>query len=290
MDEAEDLLARWHETFQIGDLEPLGIEVDLSETLDDMATTFRGRLDLVADWKGTLVITDWKSNRWMPSSLSNTAQLASYAWLACEHWPEYADSNVLLRQWFVRWGRPLELQISPVGRSNVRETLSRFAREIREADAEREWPACPCEQCSWCGLTCPLSAELIRPPQTDAAAELLAGKATALDSQAGLAKALLRDWVAAHGPVTALGREWHMGQSEKLVAALTAREAVERYGDAAWAALSVDAKKLAKATQDEAAVRTEIGSARFTSHKSDAGGGPDMPPGATRTTTEGSEA
>jgi len=265
---AEDLLARWQATYDLGDYEPLGIEMWAEAVLDDMSL-FIGRLDLVADWHGTLVVVDWKTNRYMPRSLS-PSQLASYAWLACEAFPEYAGGNVLLVQWYVRQGRPLEVQITPQGRANVLAELTAFSETLADADDERDWPAAGCEQCSYCALKCPLGDALIRPPQGDWEAEELAGTVTALEQQTGKAKAALRKWIEHKGAVTGGGRTFAITQGESPVADATARQVIEKLGDKGWPALRVDPRKLGGMVDEGTLWHVESTSARMAGHKAEA--------------------
>lgn len=265
--EAADLLARWQATFDLGDYEPLGIEMWAEAVLDNMSL-FVGRLDLVADWHGTLVVVDWKTNRYMPSRLT-PSQLASYAWLACEQFPEYAGGNVLLVQWYVRQGRPLEVQITPQGRANVVAELTAFSDTLADADDERDWPAAGCEQCSYCSLKCPLGDALIRPPIAPWAAEELAGMVTALEQQTGQAKAALRKWLERYGAVTGGGRTYAITQGEAPVADATPRQVIEKLADKGWGALKVDAKKLGGMCDEGTLWHVESSPARMTGRKAE---------------------
>jgi len=269
MDAAEDLLAQWVDTFEPGGMDPIGIEVRAEGILDDL-TPFRGYLDLACDWQGMLVITDWKSSRWMPPRLANEPQLGSYAWLAAEKWPEYADGDILLRQFYVRFGRYLEAKISPVGRRNVYWTLSEFAKRLNGADTTVEWAAQPCDQCAYCSLRCPLGNALVRPPQTAEDARTLAAQAFALGEQYGVARDALKTWCSAHGDVTAAGRTWSIQQTEKPSCPLSAQQVWERYheqmGDDVWKYLSVTGA-LFKTPPDGLEIGTRMGEARFSSRK-----------------------
>ena len=269
---AEDLFAQWFDSFDMGGMDPIGIEVRAEGLLNDL-TPFRGYLDLACDWQGMLVITDWKSSRWMPSSLDNDPQLGSYAWLASEKWPEYADRDILLRQYYVRFGRYLEAKITRVGRSNVYYTLSRFAERLKAADATTEWPAQPCDQCAYCILWCPLGGKVLRPPQLQIDAQLLAAQAFALGEQYGVARDALKVWCSAHGEVTAAGRTWGIQQSEKPSCPVNARELWDRYheqlGDDIWSYLSVTGAVL-KNPPAGLEIGTRMGEARFSNRKAKA--------------------
>jgi hypothetical protein len=265
MDEAEDLFSRWMDEFQSGGLTALGIEVACEAVLDDL-TAFRGHIDYACDWQGMLVLYDWKTSRHMPTSLASDPQLASYAWLACEKWPEYAEGDVLLRQFYARFGRYLELKISPVGRRNVAYTLSRFAERLNAADPKAEWPASPCDQCAWCSLVCPLGWSTLRPPQTDEDAEKLAGQLYALECQHAAARDALRAWCDEHGPVEGAGRVYSINQGEKAYCPLSARDLFERYGETALDWL-VPGKALVDSPPDGLELRTKAMPARFSSKK-----------------------
>jgi len=265
MDEAENLFAVWVEKFDMAGMDPIGVEVRAEALLDDM-TPFRGYLDLACEWQGTLVIYDWKTSWHMPSSLGDDPQLATYAWLGIEKWPEYAGTDVLLRQYYARFGRYVEAQISPAGVSNVAFTLSRFAERLKAADASVAWPANPCEQCGFCRLTCPLVREIVRPPQDAQGAENLAGLASALSDQYDAARDALKVWCDEHGAVSAAGHTWSFVQNEQRYCPLTARQLYERFGDEAWALLEVGSVAV-KHPPEGLELATRLGRATFTSHK-----------------------
>ena len=266
MDEAEDLVARWQDTFDLQGMTPIGIEVRAEALLDDL-TPFVGYLDLALDWQGTLVIYDWKFSYHMPSSLGNDPQLASYAWLGVQKWPDYDGTTVLLRQCYPRFGgRYIEAQISPVGIRNAAYTLSRFAERLKAADASVDWPAKPCSQCGFCRLTCPLAQELVRPPQDAQAAQKLAGQAHCLSNQYGVAREALAEWCNEHGPVTAAGRTWDYVQNEQTYCPLSPRELYERYGEDALDMLEVS-RKVAKKPPEGLELETRMGRATFKDKK-----------------------
>jgi len=269
MDDAANLFDQWFDTFEMAGMDPIGIEVRAEGILDDL-TPFKGYLDLACDWQGMLVIMDWKSSRWMPSGLDNEPQLASYAWLAGEKWPEYVEGNILLRQFYVRFGRYLEAKISPVGRRNVYWTLSRFAERLKSANASQEWEARPCDQCVYCSLRCPLGGRVVRPPQTTEDAESLAAQAFALGEQYSVARDALKAWCSTHGEVTAAGRTWGIQQSEKPRCPMNAQELWERYhtelGGGIWKYLSVSGAAV-KSPPEGLKLGTRMGQAGFTSRK-----------------------
>jgi len=268
--EAADLFAEWQMQEPLQGMTVLAIEWPVEIELPDM-TMFRGRLDVVCDWHEMLVVYDWKSSRHMPSSLGNDPQLATYALLADREFGMGRAEGVLVRQYFTRFGRHLEAQVSSVGRSNVYCTLAEFAQRLGNADETVEWPAQPCESCTFCSLTCPLPPVVTRPPQLAADATLLAERAIMLDAQASAAKAALRAWCKEHGPVTAAGRIFQIHQSMQEKCGLSPRELVERFGDAAWGWLGVDHKRVGKGTPEDAGVMVqEPGRQTFTSRKADA--------------------
>ncbi len=268
-DEAANMFADWQLADPLAGMRVLAIEWPIEIEFADL-TCFRGRLDVVCEWQDTLVIYDWKSARYMPASLGNSPQMPTYALLADhEFGMGYAD-EVLVRQYYTRYNRYLEAQVSSIGRSNVYTTLAHFAQELAAADDSQDWPARPCESCVYCALDCPLPPVVVKPPQSAAQATQQAGRAIALESQAGASKAALRPWCDEHGPVTAAGRTFQINQPVKQVSSLGPRELVERFGDKAWDWLGVDHKRVGRSTAEDARVMVEeVGRQSFTSRKAD---------------------
>jgi len=267
MTEAADMFADWQLQDPLAGMTVLAIEWPIEIELPDMSM-FRGRLDVICEWHDMLVVWDWKSSRHMPASLGNDPQLATYALLAGhEAGLDHAD-EVLVRQYYTRFGRHLEAQVSSAGRSNVYATLAEFAQRLSDADPDVEWPAYPCESCTYCALTCPLPLAVIKPPQTVDDATWLAERAVALEAQASASKSALRAWCAQHGPITGAGRTFELHQSMQETCGLSPRELVERFGEAAWDWLTPDHKRIGKATPEDAGVMTkEPGQQSFTSRK-----------------------
>ena len=264
MAESADLFAEWQTSFETGDMEPLGIEVRAEAALDDM-TPFRGYLDLVCEWKGMLVIYDWKSGWQMPAALGDDPQLVSYAWLATERW---GARPVLIRQYYVRYGRYVEMQVGPSAISNARITLGEFATRLRAADTEAEWPAQPGPHCAYCRTLCPLEWMAAVAPRQYQEARALAQRVHALGVKYGEAKDALKSWCEVHGDISAAGRTWGLACSEAEKAVLSPQELVARYGEAGWALLKVK-DKIPKGRPDGLETVTKFGNPTFRERKAD---------------------
>ncbi len=277
MAEAEDLVANWYMQDPLAGMTVLAIEWPIEIEFADLST-FRGRLDVVCEWQDMLVIYDWKSSRYMPQLLVYDAQMPTYALLADHEFGMGYSDTVLVRQHYTRFGRHLEAQVSGVGRSNVYATLAHFARELAAADDSVDWPARPCEACTYCALVCPLPLAIVKPPQNAAEATFLAERAVALESQSGAALAALRAWCKEHGAVTGAGRTWELHQSMQEKCGLSPRELVENFGDVAWDWLTPDHKRVGKSAPRGAGVQVmseEPGRQTFTSRKAEANGDED---------------
>ena len=264
MAESADLVAEWQTAFEMGDMEPLGIEVRAEAALDDM-TPFKGYLDLVCEWKGMLVIYDWKSGWQMPAALGDDPQLVSYAWLATERW---GDRPVLIRQYYVRYGRYVEMQVGPAAISNARITLGEFAARLRAADIAQVWPQQPGPHCAYCQVLCPLVWQPHRPPQNAQQALDVAGRLYAIGIEYGRAKDAMKVWCEVHGDVSAAGRTWGLACSEAEKAVLSPQELVAKHGEAGWALLKVK-DKLPKGRPDGLETEVKFGNPTFRERKAD---------------------
>ena len=272
--EAEDIAASFSDCDPLAGMRPLAVEAACEGLLDNLVP-FQGRVDCVCEWHGSLVVWDWKSGWQMPQSLGNEAQLATYAWLVAERWPDLAgDGPVYIRQYYLRYGRWLEAQISRMGRANARYTLTRLAEGVETAmqQPERAWPAFPCQQCAYCQLVCPLSLEAIRPPQTAQGARKLAGRLVALEAQVRAANEALRAWCDEHGPVSAAGREYSYSPTKNRTLKQSPQELIDLLGEDAWKLLKVT---VPRGTPPKGVdVVEEVGGTRFGSRA--AKGGDDV--------------
>lgn len=134
---------------------PVALDTNLDECdwKDDDAV-FRGKLDFV-EKKGdkTVVITDWKSNRYLPpdSKVQEDLQLLTYAWLASKVWPDMEHFKIRLH--FVRYHafRPRENNVYESRRTDqIEDRLMNIFEKIYEAEKNGEFPATINSNCKFC--------------------------------------------------------------------------------------------------------------------------------------------
>jgi hypothetical protein len=243
VDEAVDSVRTWGHNFVMPDeIEKPAVEMALAfddkwcpaPSWSDDSARFRAKLDwtFFIDRK-TVVITDWKSDRHLPSSavVENDMQLKIYAYCL---WLIYPNTKqFVIRRHYMRFGKMYEWvltikEILPIGRE--------LAGKMEEIDNCKEFEPRVGSYCDYCGYIdrCPKMQKalvasnpyvIITQENAERAAELL----MAIDRVKKEITARMKDYVVLHGEGVVVGDkciDFHPTESinfpdgEKLAAAL----------------------------------------------------------------------
>lgn len=260
--EAQEVWERFYGRFTLpAAMEAPGVERKLAftrtwEPCDFLAPEafFRLVVDFHYRQNSLAVITDWKSGWVLPDSVEDSLQLRIYGWAICK--AVYQDiQEVLLRLHFLRFGRDLEVLLTPADLQSVPQEIE---ARIAVIEADQTFAPRPGSFCDWCGLTayCPVMAQALVPreivaiatrEQAQQAAELL----LALREMDKFLTTRLKDWVQAHGPIP-LG-DLVFGPSESVTYSLDSQEVVQKLLAAGlerqsiWPLLSVSKSTLERA-------------------------------------------
>ena len=165
---------------------------------------FRMVIDFHFKQDGLGVIVDWKTNRIMPQAVDKDLQLRTYGWgLKRTLYPDVRE--VLLRLHFLRYGKEMEVLLSPEDLDGVPEEL-RARIEVIEAD--QTFSPTPGSFCGICGVTahCPVMSQALAPieilaPATREQAEKAASLLLTIRQMEKELAARLKEWVKENGPV-----------------------------------------------------------------------------------------
>lgn len=132
----------------------LGVEVPFEFRIPGAVVT--GRMDLVEGWEadGTVMVTDWKSQRAIPSvgEVNEMLQLDVYALAARRLWPW--AKRVIVSLDLLRYGKRMNSEREPDRIVEVGEYLSIAASALRERKGREDqvaaWPPTLNAHCSWC--------------------------------------------------------------------------------------------------------------------------------------------
>lgn len=235
-------------SFQFMEFNPehiYGIEMKLALDWDgkpipyELKQGFRGILDLVQVIGSKVYITDWKSGYVMPTkkAAEKDQQLWRYAWLVYQLFGEAVEEFELTLE-FLRLGTSIDVSIpvaqmletTPGNVLRIRDevnaalaSLGPMPETLSEGDWEQVahfFPATPCSNCTFCGLSgfhCPLIGtpqEPDRPTNMEEAQELL-GTWQVFTAEASTIMTYLNWFVSEHGPVEIPGSEASFKQSFK---------------------------------------------------------------------------
>ena len=182
----------------------------------------RGRIDFLYHNGGTVVITDWKTNRYIPpqSKILEDRQLKVYALLTSVLTP---TDNFVVQLSYLRYGgghhRIVELELE-----DLEETKDWVLRTVDKIESEEEWKPTPGAHCNWCSYIdrCPAAAsaitedgpDTIRTPEEAIEAaqqyKLLGVKKARLEAK-------LKEWVDQNGPIQVAGEvlDYHLSTTVK---------------------------------------------------------------------------
>ncbi|MBM4285697.1 MAG: PD-(D/E)XK nuclease family protein [Deltaproteobacteria bacterium] len=190
-------------------LEAWGVEARLAFNCKWQPTAWsRGYFRMVLDWhfrQGNMaVICDWKTSRVIPQTVEKDLQLLTYGWgLRQAVYPQAGE--ILLRLHFLRYGKEVEVFMSPAELQEVPDTLM---DKISRIEREKHFDPKPGSFCSHCGVTahCPVMAQALAPvevlaPATREQAEKAAALLLTLRNMEKELTGRLKDWVKAFGPV-----------------------------------------------------------------------------------------
>lgn len=188
---------------------------------DAGAVWLEGYIDYLDEGAGGRpLVVDWKTTRY-PTAHDATHQLGLYAWAAAQLTGAEEVSAMLV---FPRFSRDRDSG-GVYGPAEMRAALD-WALDLANAveerlvalaaggDPDELFPPEPGAACRWCGfaLECRGEAEAAEPVAdpiaTPEEAETVAAELMRLEAAASPLKARLKEWVAAHGPVTVGDRQW----------------------------------------------------------------------------------
>jgi len=203
-------------------VEKTAIEVDVAADADWRGCDFwaedaflRGKVDFMYQpSEETVVIVDWKTNRYIPpEAIERDKQTKLYALLGSLLVPDAAEFVVEL--FYLRYSYPRRATMT---RGDLEETREWVLETVDKIESEQEWPPTPGAHCDWCSYVsrCPAAKralgeaeDLVLPPaiETDRQAKEL----TELYKMLGVVRdrvgQLLKTWIEAHGGVEIAGEK-----------------------------------------------------------------------------------
>ncbi len=123
---------------------------------------FRGKVDFLYFTDYVAVVTDWKTNRYVPNQahIEKDLQTRCYAMFAFFLKPEIEEAVVQLH--YLRASKVLKARVT---RQEVIDTVLPWIREtVSLLEREREWAPKPGNHCSWCEYVekkCPMNREVL---------------------------------------------------------------------------------------------------------------------------------
>jgi len=128
---------------------------------DSKDAWFRGKIDYLYFTDHAAVVTDWKTNRYVPKQphIEKDLQTRCYAMFAFFLKPEIEEAVVQLH--YLRASKVLKARVT---RQEVIDTVLPWIREtVSLLEREREWAPKPGNHCSWCEYVekCPMNREVL---------------------------------------------------------------------------------------------------------------------------------
>lgn len=241
--------------------------------------------DLVLAREGELEILDDKWG-WAPplteDDLRENFQARVYSYNAMQRWPNFLRYRFTISA--NRFQKYVSVVFVPSDLDNVEREIAALVAVARDASDTGRYPALAGPSCRFCELACPLELPVVAPKRflASSEAEKVGQFIRAGEQQIKVAKAALKGYVSAHGPVPCNGLEWNHRPTRSVSYPLQAvldtlikRNTMGAFDDPkitiSASALSGLFKQFPQLAQDLADVATEKTGYRFTCGKPGAG-------------------
>jgi len=174
---------------------------------------FRGIVDRLDIQNEMAVITDYKTD-WQlrpESEITNDFQLAVYAWLVSQEYPQVEKFVVQLD--FIRYNVQRSTTLEKSQLAQVEKQVLGLIGQVEKAIADDKFPTRPGQFCSWCGysLKCPAVKNIsanVKPITGEEDARAVAEELAVLERQVAIRKEALKNWCREAGPVETNGLTW----------------------------------------------------------------------------------
>jgi len=207
----------------------VGIEVRVALDMDfepvrydDVKAFLRGRIDRIYQMEDKVVITDWKTDRYLPPGkevVEKDRQTKLYALFASAFVDEVEE--FIIELYFLRYGVSRKTSIT---RDEIDEIREWVLETIAKIEAEREWKPTPGKYCEWCSYLnyCPAAKEAVELAESPVLPERItpnqAVKYAQLYKMLGIVKnrlgEMLKQYVTENGRIEIAGEALDIWESE----------------------------------------------------------------------------
>ncbi len=144
-----------------------------------------------------------------PEELHDNFQARVYSYYAMQRWPNFPRYRFTISA--NRFQKLVSVVFTHADLDNVEREIAASIAIVEEAERTDHWPAVAGPACRFCELACPLELPAVAPKRflVRDEAERIGGLIRAGEQQIKLAKAALKAYVSAHGPVPCNGLEWN---------------------------------------------------------------------------------